>query len=70
VRRAQAAGFRVALVGNGSSDLCGARLADLVLARDILLEHCKREGIACAAWESFEDVRAVLEGALRGGAQP
>ena len=66
VRRAQDLGRRVAVVGNGSSDLCGARLADLVLARDILLEHCEREGIACVAWDSFEDVRAALEAELRG----
>ena len=66
VRRAQQAGSRVAVVGNGSSDLCGARLADLVLARDILLEHCEREGIASTAWDSFEDVRVALERALQG----
>ncbi len=59
-RRARAAGYRVALVGNGASDLCGAREADLVFARDTLLAHCQREGLAHESWLTFEDVRRVL----------
>ncbi len=60
VRRAQAAGCGVALVGNGASDLCGARLADLVLARDTLLQHCLEFGLPCVAWTQFLEVRDAL----------
>lgn len=60
VRRAQAAGFRVASVGNGASDLCAAREADLVFARDTLLRYCREEGIAHTAWTELDDVTEGL----------
>ena len=59
-RRARAAGRRVAIVGNGASDLCGARLADLVVARDNLAHHCDREGLPYVPWTTLEDVQAAL----------
>ncbi len=60
VRRAQERGLRVAVVGNSASDLCAARRADLVLARDVLQEHCVREDIPSLVWESFDDVLRAL----------
>ena len=63
-RRLKAAGRSVVIVGNGASDLCGARHADLVLARDTLAAHCQRESIAHVQWSTFEDVRAALQGHL------
>lgn len=62
-RRARAAGRRVAIVGNGASDLCGARVADLVVARDGLARHCDAEGIAYRPWATFDDVAAALRAA-------
>lgn len=61
VKRARAAGFRVALVGNGASDLCGAEHAERVLARDSLLQHCQNRDIACQGWQSFADVQSALQ---------
>jgi len=60
-RRLKAAGRKVALVGNGASDLCGARHADLVIARDSLADHCRREHIAQVEWSTFEHVREAFE---------
>jgi 2-hydroxy-3-keto-5-methylthiopentenyl-1-phosphate phosphatase len=60
VRRLRATGRSVVLVGNGASDLCGAREADQVLARDTLAEHCAREAIAYVPWSTLEDVREAL----------
>ena len=61
VRRAKAEGAPlVALVGNGASDLCAARLADVVLARDSLASHCRKRGISYVPWTDFADVRAAL----------
>jgi 2-hydroxy-3-keto-5-methylthiopentenyl-1-phosphate phosphatase len=60
VRRAHAAGQRVVMVGNGASDLCAAREADLVFARDILAVLCAAEGIPFLAWEDFDAVLAGL----------
>ena len=70
VRRARAEGFRVAICGNGASDLCGAREADLVLARDILRAHCEREGIEHVPWEALREVRDAMAASLREGPGP
>lgn len=52
-------GFVTVLVGDGFSDRCGARAADLVLARGDLLAWCGHEHIAAVAFESFADVTAA-----------
>ena len=49
-------GYEVVLVGDGLSDRCGARLADLVLARGELLGWCASVGIAAQPFASFLDV--------------
>lgn len=56
VRRLAAAGFRTVLVGDGFSDRCGARAADVVLARGALLEWCAREDIPATPFGDFADV--------------
>jgi 2,3-diketo-5-methylthio-1-phosphopentane phosphatase len=53
VRDHQAAGHRVVFVGDGLSDRCGARCADVVVARDALLDWCLGQGIAARRFESF-----------------
>jgi 2,3-diketo-5-methylthio-1-phosphopentane phosphatase len=60
VRRLRATGRSVVLVGNGASDLCGAREADRVWARDTLAEHCGREAIAYRSWTTLAEVREAL----------
>lgn len=66
VRRARAQGAQfVAIVGNGASDLCAAKVADLVLARDGLSRHCERLGIGYVGWRTFADVRAALSASRR-----
>ena len=51
-------GFRTALVGDGLSDRCGAREADLVFARGDLLAWCTRERIPAEPFAEFADVAA------------
>jgi len=53
VRAQQAAGHRVVFVGDGLSDRCGARSADVVVARDDLLTWCLDQGIAARRFEGF-----------------
>ncbi len=61
VREARAAGAtQVAMVGNGASDLCAAREADLVLARDHLAAHCERLQIEHVVWRDLGDVERAL----------
>ncbi len=57
VRRYRAQGCTVVMVGNGLSDRCGARAADVVLARGELLEFCRREGMSVQPFADFADVR-------------
>ena len=60
VEELRAGGHRVAFVGDGSGDRCGARAADLVFARRRLAEWCAAEGLAHVRFESFDDVAAGL----------
>jgi len=60
VSRARREGVKVAVVGNGASDLCAARLADFVAARDTLLEHCSAEEIPHTTWRSLHQVITLL----------
>ncbi|MBI5534181.1 MAG: HAD-IB family phosphatase [Deltaproteobacteria bacterium] len=66
VRRARELGMRVIVVGDGASDLCGARLADVVIARGSLAEHCAREQIAYLPWQSLQDVVDAIGSSLEG----
>jgi 2-hydroxy-3-keto-5-methylthiopentenyl-1-phosphate phosphatase len=51
----------VAFVGDGVSDRYGALYADLVFAKRSLATLCNRDGIPFVEWETFDDVREVLE---------
>jgi 2,3-diketo-5-methylthio-1-phosphopentane phosphatase len=54
--------WRTIVIGDGRSDLCVARRADLVMARDTdegpsrLLQACRDEGLPHRAFRSFADV--------------
>ena len=47
-------------VGDGKSDFCPAKKADLVFAKDALYEHLKNEGISCIPFDNFEIVKTTL----------
>lgn len=51
-------GYRVVVIGDGFSDRCAAREADVVLAQGALLEWCGREGVECEPFTSFDAVLA------------
>lgn len=52
----------VAFVGEGHSDRFGALYSDLVFAKKALIDICRQDGVAFRRWETFDDVRAGLEG--------
>jgi 2-hydroxy-3-keto-5-methylthiopentenyl-1-phosphate phosphatase len=56
------------MVGDGRSDFCIARRADLVLAKSALLPHCVEAGLPVRAFENFEDAAEILAGWLDGHA--
>ncbi|MFN8629806.1 MAG: hypothetical protein U0838_05615 [Chloroflexota bacterium] len=57
----QASGRRVAFVGDGESDRYAAGYADVVFAKDGLVDICADRGIAYRPWRSFDDVAAWLD---------
>jgi 2-hydroxy-3-keto-5-methylthiopentenyl-1-phosphate phosphatase len=51
----------VAFVGEGHSDRYGALYADIVFAKDELVDLCKDDGVPFVPYRNFDDVRAALE---------
>ena len=50
-------GFKVVLIGDGSSDMCVAKEADYIFARRKLQSHCEALGVP---FFPFDDFRTVL----------
>lgn len=50
----------VIYIGNGLSDRCAAEHADLVFAKDSLLEHCKTKEISHVAYQDFGEIIEYL----------
>lgn len=59
VRDWRARRFTTVLIGDGLSDRCGAREADVVYARRDLLAWCRGEGLAATPFDSFADLLAA-----------
>ncbi len=70
VEHYHARGFRTVMVGDGLSDRCGARRADLVLARGRLLEWCRDAGLAALPIHDFADVTGVARRLWSGETLP
>jgi 2-hydroxy-3-keto-5-methylthiopentenyl-1-phosphate phosphatase len=60
VAELRAAGRRVAFVGDGVSDACGAEAADLVCARASLRKIMRDRGRDHVSYEGFDEVAAAL----------
>jgi len=58
VRDWSARGWRTVFVGDGGSDRCGARAAEVVVARGDLLAWCGEQGIPARSFAGFADLRA------------
>lgn len=51
----------IVYIGEGFSDRCPVRYADIVFAKDELLQFCRQEKIPHSAYESFSDVLRLLK---------
>lgn len=51
---------RTVLIGDGASDFCVAEVADFVLAKGRLIEHCRSRRIAHATIDGFADALRLL----------
>jgi 2-hydroxy-3-keto-5-methylthiopentenyl-1-phosphate phosphatase len=53
--------YRVAYIGDGTSDYLPARKCHHIFATGALLERCRQEKLACTPFSGFEEVTAILE---------
>ena len=51
----------VAFIGEGQTDRYGALYADIVFAKDALPGYCEEDGVPYLRWDTFDDIRRVLE---------
>jgi len=51
---------RIIYIGDSYSDLCAAKEADLVFAKDVLLERYQASGTACVPFVNFSDIQKHL----------
>jgi 2-hydroxy-3-keto-5-methylthiopentenyl-1-phosphate phosphatase len=58
---------RIIYIGDGYSDVCPARAADQVFAKEILYEKCVNNGTPCLRYDDFADIRRCLEKILSDG---
>jgi len=54
------AGTMRIMVGDGRSDFCAAQIADFVLAKGALAEHCQRAGTSYCVFGSFAGATVLL----------
>lgn len=60
--RYQGQGYRTVYLGDGASDRCVARQADLLFARGSLARYCREESIPSTPFETFHEVMEALRG--------
>jgi 2,3-diketo-5-methylthio-1-phosphopentane phosphatase len=51
---------QIIYIGDGYSDFCPTRYADLVFAKKILFEKCERDGISCIPFKDFRQINKYL----------
>ena len=59
--RSHSRGERLVYIGDGISDRCGARMADVIFARSMLADDLEREGIPFTRFEDFDGIRERLD---------
>jgi 2,3-diketo-5-methylthio-1-phosphopentane phosphatase len=61
IQRLRAPANKAIVIGDGVSDVLPARCADLVLAKNGLMEWCRKEGIPSFFFNDFHDVSRLIE---------
>jgi 2,3-diketo-5-methylthio-1-phosphopentane phosphatase len=58
---------RIIYVGNGHSDVCPAKDADIVFAKEVLYERCTEDGTSYIRYDTFGDIMRYWQGQLERG---
>lgn len=61
---------KTVMIGDGWSDYCAARLADVAFARATMRTHCDANGVPYIPFEDFHDVLAAFKEGIPGVWQP
>lgn len=64
VKKLKDDGFVTIYAGDGKPDLKAAKLADIIFAKDLLLELCKKENIKTEKFENFNNILNFLKGKI------
>ncbi len=59
----------IVFIGEGYSDRCPARYADVVFAKDELVRHCSEQNISFFEYQTFADVQRRLDRVMGGEGQ-
>jgi 2-hydroxy-3-keto-5-methylthiopentenyl-1-phosphate phosphatase len=51
---------RIIYIGDGYSDFCPSRYADVVFAKTVLFQRCEREGTPCTLFKDFSEINNYL----------
>ena len=57
-------------VGDGLSDRCGVKEADIIFAKDELIDYCRQNGYDYVVYQNFADVLRILKKFEKEGAVP
>jgi 2-hydroxy-3-keto-5-methylthiopentenyl-1-phosphate phosphatase len=52
---------KIIYIGDGYSDFCPSRYADIVFAKEILFERCEQEGTPCIPFKDFSEINDYLK---------
>ena len=52
-------------IGDGHSDICGLKAADITFAKGYLLDYCRVNNFECLTFKSFADVQEQLKNLVK-----
>jgi len=51
----------IVYIGDGFSDICASKEADIVFAKNILYEKCLEAGKECILYNNFKEIKEILK---------
>ncbi len=64
VRNEKQPGETTIYIGDGHSDICGLREADITFAKGVLLDYCREHAVPCRTFDSFADIDRAVKAML------